>query len=200
MTALIVQRLTRGVSRRLTGLAGAASPARRAAGAPGAEARLSSAGARGLRAIEPPHPGAAGMEQPGLDTRAVARRVLEHEGGGQAGAEELARAANRVCEKLHAELVDLFGPTGVHALIERALHLARHEYPFLAQVEPEPGRGGCLGILDDSLRGRDEAGASMVAVVSHLIALLVAFLGEELGVYPVRKIWPGAVEPAPGTA
>jgi hypothetical protein len=59
-------------------------------------------------------------------------------------------------------------------------------------VVPEVEPGGRLRGLDDSLRGLEaaEAGASVAAVVAHLIGLLVSFLGEDLGVYPVRKIWP----------
>ena len=132
------------------------------------------------------------MMQRGLDTREVARRVLELEGAGGGDPEELARAADTVCAKLHGELVNLFGPTGVHALLGRALHLARRDFPFLREVVPVVDPGGCLRGLDDSLRGREtaEADASVVAFVGHLISLLVAFLGEELGVYPIRKIWP----------
>ena len=139
------------------------------------------------------------MTQRGLDTREVARRVLELEGAVRGGPEELARAAETICGKLHAELVDLFGPTGVHALLGRALYLARRDYPFLHGVVPEVEPGGRLRGLDDSLRGREpaEAGASVAAVVAHLIGLLVAFLGEELGVYPVRKIWPESARDAP---
>lgn len=33
----------------------------------------------------------------------------------------------------------------------------------------------------------------MVAVFTHLIELLTSFLGEELGLHPIRKIWPEVV-------
>jgi len=129
-----------------------------------------------------------------FDARKVAQRLLEDEAGGQREPDALASAVNRACAKLHGELVNLVGPGGVHALVGRALHLAQREFPFLGGVVPEEGPAGCLKGLEEVLREQDtaEAGASVVAVLAHLIGLLVSFLGHELGLYPVRKIWPGS--------
>jgi hypothetical protein len=38
-----------------------------------------------------------------------------------------------------------------------------------------------------------EAKASVVAVLAHLIQLLTSLLGEELGLHPIRRIWPEVV-------
>jgi hypothetical protein len=125
----------------------------------------------------------------------VARRLLEHETKGRQDAEGLGSAINRVCAELHRELVNLIGPAGVHALIGRALHLAKKEFPCLEGIAPMSGPSGCLQGVSEALQGRDptEAQASVIAVLTHLIQLLTSFLGQELGLHPIRRIWPEVV-------
>lgn len=135
------------------------------------------------------------MTQLAPNTKEMARRLLEQEMKGRRDPEELEGAINRVCAELHRELVNLVGPGGVHALIGCAVHRAKRDFPFLGPVAPVPDPGGCLRRVRESVQGRtpSEAEASMVAVLAHFLGLLTSFLGEELGLHPVRKIWPEVV-------
>jgi hypothetical protein len=135
------------------------------------------------------------MTQLSPNARKVARRVLEHETKGRQDAEDLGRAINRACVEIHQELVNLIGPSGVHILIGRALYLAKKDFPCLEGVAPVAGQSGCLHRVSESLQGRHpmEAKASVVAVLAHLIQLLTSLLGEELGLHPIRRIWPEVV-------
>lgn len=90
----------------------------------------------------------------------------------------VAAAADRAFEKLRDELETLVGPGGSSALNRRARSLARREFPFL------DGDNGKTG------QGFDQAEAANAAVLAQLMSLLVNLLGEDLGLRPVRRIWP----------
>lgn len=116
------------------------------------------------------------MQPPSPSVFALANRLLRHEAGGSGAPEAFAGALDRACGKLCDELERLVGPGGASALNRRARSLAKREFPFLegeaGEVAPE----------------REEA--ANTAVLAHLLGLLVGLMGEELGLRPVRKIWP----------
>lgn len=139
------------------------------------------------------------MAQPPPAVHDLARRLLWHEAGGAREPETLAAAVDRACGKLYDELENLVGPGGLSALIRRALNLAEREFPFLGGVTPEADSRLSLRGLPEALRGRDaeEAEAASAAVLAYLVGLLVNLLGEDLGLRPVRKIWPEVTETEP---
>jgi len=125
---------------------------------------------------------------PGM--RALAERLMAHEARGKRGRASIEPAAKRVCERLRPELSSLVGNTGVKALYLRALALAGAEVAWLRAV-----RVGA----DDKLEGfdgpepvvePDEVYAGGVALLTELLGLLAAFIGEPLTLQIVREKWP----------
>lgn len=130
--------------------------------------------------------------------REYARRILQHEGNGCPDGAAVADALERAWGKLSSRLEPLLGK-GADALITRAVHLARREFPFLGLVRPAISASVEFLGVRESLSGRSgaEAEAAGVAVLESLVGLLVGLLGENLGLAPVRAIWPDVV---PGAA
>jgi hypothetical protein len=128
------------------------------------------------------------VTSPGARERA--RRLLLHEAAGAEDPRDVAAAAERVCAKLRDELTHLIGAGGVGALASRALSLARREFPHLDGVE---GPDGCYTGLVAALEGcgTTEAEAAGLAVIEHFLGLLVSLVGEDLGMTPVHRLWPG---------
>ena len=113
--------------------------------------------------------------------------------------EQLAVAVEGTCQKLSGELATLVGRGGAAALLGRAVNLAKREFPLLGGVRPQADAPFALGGLRESLQGcrPAEAEAASAAVLANLLGLLVDLLGEDLGLRPVGKIWPGLL---PGPA
>jgi hypothetical protein len=53
---------------------------------------------------------------------------------------------------------------------------------------------GCFSGLAESLAvsTEEEATAAATTVLAHVLDLLVVLLGEDLGMKPIRKLWPRA--------
>jgi hypothetical protein len=132
------------------------------------------------------------MDSPAPDLGELARRLVLHEAGRLLDPAGSAAAVERACEKLRGDLAELLGSGGVSALFRRALHLARREHSVLVGVSTGAERAVCFPGLAEALAGGtdDEAAAASAAVLRQLLGLLVMLLGEELGMQPVRKLWP----------
>lgn len=128
----------------------------------------------------------------------LAERILRHETGGTPGADAIARALESTWRQLHDGLEPLVGSGGADALIARAANLSKREFPFLGTVRPTPGAQADFTAIRDSLTSQEaaQAEAASVAVLERLLELLTGLLGEELGLWPVRAIWPDAVRAA----
>ena len=131
------------------------------------------------------------MAQPSPKLVELARRIVEREAGGS-DASASAAAVETACRRLKDHLVDMLGSGGISALLGRALHLAKREQPLLAEVAVSGQPGACFTGMAESLPSNsDEAAtAAATAVLAHTLDLLVILLGEELGMKPVRKLWP----------
>ena len=134
------------------------------------------------------------MARPATKLAELARRLVEQEARGSPDPAASAAAVETACRRLRDHLVDLLGSGGVSALLRRALHLAQREQPLLAGVTVSGDSNGCFIGLAKSLASstEEEATAAAVTVLTHMLDLLVTLLGEDLGMKPIRKLWPQA--------
>ena len=121
----------------------------------------------------------------------MAQRLLAAEAASASATGPRVHEAVRVCEKLRVSLTRFAGADGFAALQRRALSLARTEVPALLGVTLKAD--GSLGGLDElASDGADVRGDAAVAVIAHLLALLVTFIGEPITARLIRESWPDA--------
>ena len=91
-------------------------------------------------------------------------------------------------------MVDLLGSGGVSALLKRALHLAQREQPVLEGLAVSEQSDACFTRLTESLEAStdEEASVAAASILTHTVNLLIMLLGEDLGMKPIRKLWPQA--------
>jgi hypothetical protein len=135
------------------------------------------------------------MDTLSSSTRDLARRLLAVEAASQSATDPRVHEAVRVCEKLRVSLTRFAGVDGFTALLRRALALARAEVPALHGIteKADGSLGGLEKVLADASTsgvGGDEAA---VALIAHLFALLVTFIGAPLAVRLVGEAWPEAL-------
>jgi hypothetical protein len=130
------------------------------------------------------------------DATPLASQIIAAECRGAESADAMAAATGVVWQKIESELVSLLGTSGVTALLGRALKLAQREYPVLCTVTLEHDQVTTLGGLHAALERctPEQAPAVNASVVRHLIILLVTLLGEDIGLMPIRKLWPEVSE------
>jgi hypothetical protein len=91
-------------------------------------------------------------------------------------------AVSRVCDKLRRPFATLAGIAGFRSLLARALTLAKQESPDLRVWEVMP---------DGSLEGLNgEAVQSGAVLITHLIGLMITFIGESLTLRLLQDVWP----------
>ncbi len=95
------------------------------------------------------------------------------------------RVAVRVCERLRRLLTKILGSNGYLTLLRRALTLAKAQSPALSVVEVKAD--GTLEHADDLDRSGE------VALVSHMLDLLVTFVGAAVTLRILQDAWPDAV-------
>jgi len=123
---------------------------------------------------------------PGPNARRTARQLLAHEAGEGKPSDARIPAAIRVCEKLRRPLSTLAGATGFHALLGRALTLAKAQDPHLAGTRVQPD--GSLEGLSEPRNNKD--GPAGLALIAHLLGLLETFIGQDLTSRLVADVWP----------
>jgi hypothetical protein len=86
--------------------------------------------------------------------------------------------------------MQLVGREGFHALLARALALAKAEHPWLGGVQVDAA--GSLAGLEAALAVGEpaDADAGAAAVLAHLLGLLVTFIGAGLSRQLVSGAWP----------
>jgi hypothetical protein len=123
-------------------------------------------------------------------TQALAQRLVELEARTRKADDSKAPGAFSICEMLRPQLATLMGGVGFRVLLSRALVVAQADDPWLHTVQVED---------DGTLSARDEAAAlknpeamarGSVVLVSHLLGLMVAFIGEALTLRLVLQVWP----------
>lgn len=132
------------------------------------------------------------MAPPSPQHLELARRIVEQEAAGSPDPASPAAAIEAACRRLTGHLADLLGAGGVSALVRRALRLTQRDEPLLSGVTASGEPGVCFAGLEDSLAGStdEQAKAAATTILAHMLELLVMLLGEELGMKPIRKLWP----------
>ena len=93
-------------------------------------------------------------------------------------------------EKMRPQLVPLMGTGGFQVLLARALALARSEVPWLRAVQVNED-GSLAGL--EAVRAQTDPAEFLeggVVLLSRLLGLLVAFIGENLTLRLLREAWP----------
>jgi hypothetical protein len=109
------------------------------------------------------------------------------------------QAAQRACLKFGQRLAVLFTPVGSQALVSRAIHLARTNFPLFS----EQRTARTVEILTQRLRESSSGGpsqhadAGLSAVFATLIALVMSFIGEDLTLRLLHDVWPELPMPEP---
>jgi hypothetical protein len=126
------------------------------------------------------------MDTPSTFVRDLSRRLLTIEAANGSAADLHSHEAIRVCEKLRISLTRLAGADGFAALLRRALILARTEADPLRSVTVKTD---CTldGFEQLASADKTEAGAELT---THLLDLLVTFIGQPLTLRLVREVWP----------
>ena len=101
-------------------------------------------------------------------------------------------AAGRVFDKLSQRLAQLITPVGAEALLTRAVHLSRAEFPFLDGVPSAPNTRSLIERLRETAATVEpsQAHEGFVSVLGTLVGLLVSFIGEDLTFRLLRDVWP----------
>ena len=126
--------------------------------------------------------------------RQRARRMLARHAGSALDTTTVAAAASRVYDDLVRVLAPVIGDLGVAAIIDRALHLATGEYPWLPSREPGAADIPFTTVIDALARQDDPAVAAeaAAAVFEAILGLLATFIGEPLAARLVQQGWPDA--------
>ena len=127
------------------------------------------------------------MDTPSTSIRELARRLLAEEAASRTTTD--AHEADLVNEKLRVSLTRLAGADSFAALMRRAVVLSRTEAPALETVK-DAADGGMKGSEGHAVRTAGGAVEHEALVATHLLWLLVTFIGEQLTLRLVRETWP----------
>ena len=127
--------------------------------------------------------------------RNLARRLLALEAATAPGkaadapASGVQHEAVRVFDKLRISLTRFAGADGFAALLRRSLALARADVPSLDRVTIMPN-SSIEGLETLAAEDADGAVEAAAALTTHLLELLVTFIGEPLTLRMVYETWP----------
>lgn len=123
----------------------------------------------------------------------MAERLLDLEAAATDPASERLDAAILVCERLRPVFSRLAGSSGYASFLSRALSLAKAEAPSVADLHVAAD-GALQSISKEAAVQTGLAPVSSNAgriLVSHLLGLLVTFIGEPMTMTLLRDAWPG---------
>ena len=122
--------------------------------------------------------------------RRFAERIIALEAQGTQASESNVPAVLLVCDKLRPYLAAVIGSTGFHALLSRAIALAKAESLWLRGLQVKGD--GSLGELEECgvPVEPEEVTEGSVLLVAELFGLLATFIGENLTLRMVREVWP----------
>jgi hypothetical protein len=123
-------------------------------------------------------------------TRALATRLITHEGMRQRASERKSTGTMHVIEKLRPHLASLMGSAGVRTLLARALVLGGAEVRWLRSlhIQADSSFNG-LAELQEKLPA-SEYFEGLVVLLAEVLGLMVAFIGEKLTLRLLEQVWP----------
>ena len=133
-----------------------------------------------------------------IATTDLVRRLLTLVAAEIQDEESVILAAERVSDKLRAHLSQRIGAEGFRTLLARALALATAHFPHLRAVRVSAD-GSLIGLRVAAGFSLPETGDKVsqhdtvegaVALLSHLLELLVTFIGEDLTLRMLRTVSP----------
>ena len=122
--------------------------------------------------------------------RTAVANVITRRAGSGADASAVAAATRRTCDDLAVVLVPLISRTGVDALIDRALHLAKREYPSDPAGDDEAAEPFDQVRLWLERQDPARAVGAAAMMLATFAALLATLIGEPLTTRYLRKAWP----------
>lgn len=122
--------------------------------------------------------------------RFVRRALVDATGAAAPDRAQLLSVFDQLYARLHRQLQTLFGTIAVDALFQRGLHVAAADFPWLREVVGS-GVDPCAGSRTALVEGveTDTLKDGLAAVLAHAIALLSAFVGEDLVLPLVQQAW-----------
>ena len=126
----------------------------------------------------------------------LALQVVAKRAGTSASATEVAAVAQRTYEDLSDVAAPLIGRVGIEALMSRAVHLARLQYPWLGSDRPDSPQhqenafaevARCLEQAEAGI-----AADAAAAVFARSAGLLATLIGDGLTASLLSKAWPDA--------
>jgi hypothetical protein len=131
------------------------------------------------------------MNGPTPDVLELSRRIMGREIGGREAPEEIVAAIEVAFHRLCEALFNLVGHAGGQALLARAIDLTRREFGWLEAVLVEAGV--CIKFNNMAERVVRESAPRVIdcaaTLLANLIGLLCAFIGEDLTMRLVARIW-----------
>lgn len=130
---------------------------------------------------------------PPLEPRDLAQLLLTGEAAVDETSGSTESTAFRVYDKLRHHLCALAGAAGFHSLAARALTMSQAKAPSLCAMQV--AADGSLQKLGEAEADSDKRQAyeGEVILVSELLGLLHAFIGEALTLRLLQDAWPNAV-------
>jgi hypothetical protein len=132
--------------------------------------------------------------------RDLSKAILRREVAGRQGSAEVAAAIEGTFAKLQGLMQDFIGHEGFRALLERAVFLAKSDFGWLGSIAQ--GEAPSLSFKGSAeaveREGSRAATDGFGAVLSNFIGLLETFIGADLTLRLLRRIWPEI--PPEGTA
>jgi hypothetical protein len=125
----------------------------------------------------------------------LARQVMTQEVGESQTSEALAVVALNAYAKFLTSVAALVGTMGSVALLRRSLFKKEPSIPYTQVLADE--QNGLLNAIGHSLRTQtpDAAREASIALLSHYLELLAAFIGERLTRQLVHDAWPERLAP-----
>lgn len=140
------------------------------------------------------------MEMPPAWVRELSRQLLAMEAADDNAGKPRAHEGVRVCEKLRIAVTRFAGAEAFASLMRRALALARTDAPSVQGMTVNAD--GSVDGLEALAAARSRAGAaedcgalvadSASAIVTHLLWLLITFVGEPVTIKLVQHGWPAS--------